>query len=124
MLRAEHSRIRLCNSERRNFGETRFVAKLYRAKANRCTILEFYRHDLLAIHESAISGLEVVQLIIVPVPHQNSVSPGAVRILDANGVFRSATNRDEVFRQLNRCGESMRSFGVGYLIHTIAETRD
>src|ERR1035441_4468278 len=68
-------------------------------------VLEFRSHDLLAIHESAIAGLEVVQLIIVPVTHQNSVSPGDVGILDANGVFRSSTNRDKTLCQLNRCGE-------------------
>ena len=62
-------------AERRNLGKTRFVSQFYRAKANGGAILEFHCHDRLAIHVRAIGGLEVVQLIIVPVTHQNSVSP-------------------------------------------------
>ena len=102
---ADHYLIRLGGTKRRNFGETGFVSKLYRAEANGCTILEFHRHDVLAIHESAIGGIEVVQLIIVAVTHQNSVSPGDIGIREANGVFWSSANRDEIVRQLNRCGD-------------------
>ena len=94
--------LRLCDAERRNLGKTRFVSQFYRAKANGGAILEFHGHDRLAIHVRAIGGLEVVQLVIVPVTHQNSVSPGDVGILDADGVFRSSTNRQKIFRQLNR----------------------
>ena len=101
----EASLIRLGDSEGRNFGEARFVAKLYGAKMDGSAVLEFHGHDLLAIHEGAIGGVEVVQLIIVPVTHEDSVAPGDVGILDANGVFRSSTNREKTFRQLNRGGE-------------------
>ncbi len=68
-------------------------------------MLEFDRHNSFPIDKGAVGGLEVVQLIIVPISYQNPMPLRHVVIWDANIGLFGASDSYKVVRQIDRSDE-------------------